>query len=86
MVTAQFKKIGTLPFFAKQIIPVCIFYMQLCIFYTRPGELFQYIGQEDRKGQQHGKNTVEMVFCYQNCSDLLWEKNCSKTFAKCRDH
>ena len=18
-----------------------------------------------------------MVFCYQNCSDLLWEKNCS---------
>ena len=19
----------------------------------------------------------EMVFCYQNCSDLLWEKNCS---------
>ena len=20
---------------------------------------------------------AEMVFCYQNCSDLLWEKNCS---------
>ena len=20
---------------------------------------------------------IEMVFCYQNCSDLLWEKNCS---------
>ena len=20
---------------------------------------------------------LEMVFCYQNCSDLLWEKNCS---------
>ena len=19
-----------------------------------------------------------MVFCYQNCSDLLWEKNCSR--------
>ena len=19
----------------------------------------------------------EMVFCYQNCSDLLWEKNCT---------
>ena len=33
------------------------------------------------------KNCVEneeMIFCYQNCSDLLWEKNCSsdrkKTF------
>ena len=21
--------------------------------------------------------TIKMVFCYQNCSDLLWEKNCS---------
>ena len=21
---------------------------------------------------------VGMVFCYQNCSDLLWEKNCSR--------
>ena len=21
---------------------------------------------------------IEMVFCYQNCSDLLCEKNCSK--------
>ena len=20
---------------------------------------------------------LEMVFCYQNCSDLQWEKNCS---------
>ena len=24
-----------------------------------------------------GKKICEMVFCYQNCSDLLWEKNCS---------
>ena len=23
------------------------------------------------------KTTSKMVFCYQNCSDLLWEKNCS---------
>ena len=22
-------------------------------------------------------NILGMVFCYQNCSDLLWEKNCS---------
>ena len=22
-------------------------------------------------------NQVILVFCYQNCSDLLWEKNCS---------
>ena len=25
--------------------------------------------------QRKGNET--MVFCYQNCSDLLWEKNCS---------
>ena len=24
----------------------------------------------------------EMVFCYQNCSDLLWEKNCSSDWEK----
>ena len=24
---------------------------------------------------QSGKHDLEMVFCYQNCSDLLWEKN-----------
>ena len=24
-----------------------------------------------------GLNYFSMVFCYQNCSDLLWEKNCS---------
>ena len=23
-----------------------------------------------------------MVFCYQNCSDLLWEKNCSSDWEK----
>ena len=23
------------------------------------------------------RKTRELVFCYQNCSDLLWEKNCS---------
>ena len=23
------------------------------------------------------KEKLEMVFCYQNCSDLLWEKKCS---------
>ena len=25
---------------------------------------------------------IKMVFCYRNCSDLLWEKNCSREFAK----
>ena len=25
---------------------------------------------------------VEMVFCYQNYSDLLWEKNCSSDWEK----
>ena len=25
----------------------------------------------------HKKDTLGMVFCYQNCSDLLWEKKCS---------
>ena len=24
----------------------------------------------------------EMLFCYQNCSDLLWEKNCSSDWEK----
>ena len=24
----------------------------------------------------------EMVFCYQNCSDLLWEKSCSSDWEK----
>ena len=24
----------------------------------------------------------DMVFCYQNCSDLLWEKNCSSDLEK----
>ena len=24
----------------------------------------------------------EMIFCYQNCSDLLWEKNCSSDLEK----
>ena len=26
--------------------------------------------------------TSKMVFCYQNCSDLLWEKNCSSDWEK----
>ena len=25
---------------------------------------------------------LTMVFCYQNCSDLLWEKNCSSDWEK----
>ena len=26
--------------------------------------------------------TVEIVFCYQDCSDLLWEKKCSSDWEK----
>ena len=28
------------------------------------------------------KSKEEMVFCYQNCSDLLWEKKCSRVREK----
>ena len=28
------------------------------------------------------KYSPKMVFCYQNCSDLLWEKNCSSDWEK----
>ena len=34
--------------------------------------LFQSIRSEKPQG-----TSQKMVFCYQNCSDLLWEKNCS---------
>ena len=26
---------------------------------------------------KNAAHMIKMVFCYQNCSDLLWEKNCS---------
>ena len=26
--------------------------------------------------------SLELVFCYQNCSDPLWEKNCSSDWEK----
>ena len=29
------------------------------------------------RGIQDSSHSTGMVFCYQNCSDLLWKKNCS---------
>ena len=26
------------------------------------------------------RNRLEMVFCYHNCADLLWKKNCSRKY------
>ena len=30
-----------------------------------------------KKKERQKKESSEMVFCYQNCFDLLWKKNCS---------
>ena len=46
-INAQFKKQEHCPFL--QIIPVCIFYMQLCILYTRLGQLlFQQVKRTEK--------------------------------------
>ena len=30
----------------------------------------------NRQRENRLRASLKMVFCYQNCSDLLWEKNC----------
>ena len=51
------------------------------IFYLFSGEELA-LGDDDEEDDDeddifNNSTSGKMVFCYQNCSDLLWEKNCS---------
>ena len=41
-----------------------------CCAFSKQGPSIHYVGKKRLRGQVGS----EMVFCYQNCSDLLWEK------------
>ena len=40
------------------------------------------IGQRQGTPAELKQKIIRMVFCYQNCSDILWEKNCSSDSEK----